>query len=325
MRLRTLCAMATAIVAALGLSTDVSASVLGVAGEFNAFIFGNLDANSGDTEGRLAVGGNIVAESYSVGHGGVGAAAPLTAPLSDNLIVGNDLTANGGWQVYNGNAVYGGNLIASPTFQHGGASRGTRIDFAAAQADLIAKSQLWSTLAPNGVSELLWGSTLALTGLDPVLNIFNVLESDWEVSSDKIIDVPLGSTVLVNIAGKDLTYSGGLEVKGHRNPQNPINGSVLYNFYEAKTITQSSMALLGSMLAPHADLTMRSGSVNGNSVVAKATTYWGGEFHNFAFTGDLPTPSPDPEPTSTPEPSSAVIGVALCAMGTFAARKRLFA
>ena len=111
------------------------AATLGIANDYNAFIFGNLNAAGGDTEGRLAVGNNLNASSY-----GVGVTLTNSGGTRDDLVVGNNMNAQGGWQVFNGNAVYGATLTAAPTTPNGSTFQGTPVDFAAAQADLLAKS-----------------------------------------------------------------------------------------------------------------------------------------------------------------------------------------
>ena len=105
MRFSMLCAALAVALSAL--VAPAHASILGVAGEFNGFVFGNLTSHGQDTEGRLAVGGNLVASSYAVGSGGIGPAVPITNPRTDVLVVGGDLNAQTNWQVFNGNAVWG--------------------------------------------------------------------------------------------------------------------------------------------------------------------------------------------------------------------------
>lgn len=320
MRLRTLCAMAAAIVAMLGLSTDVHASVLGVAGEFNGFVFGNLSSAGADTEGRLAVGGNFSATNY-----GVGDKLTNSNGARNDLVVGGNLNAPGAWQVFNGNAVWGTSLTAAPTTPHGTTFQGTPVNFAAAKAELIALSEYWGTLATNATVYFDTYSTLTLTATNPGLNVFNVTEAIWEATSNKQIVNPFpNATLLINVAGVNVTQSGGLSYNGSGSPSN-AHSKVLFNYSDALTLDNNNIAMLGSVLAPYANLTINGGGINGNGIANNVLQKNGGEFHYYSFTGDLPTPSPDPEPTSTPEPSSAVIGVALCAMGTFAARRRLFA
>src|SRR5262249_40495220 len=91
-------------------------------------------------------------------------------------------------------------------------------------------------------------------------------------------------------------------------PDNTSYGKVLFNFNEALTLETRYMKVLGSLLAPYADLTIRSGGINGVGVANNVVQIDGGEFHNFTFTGDLPNP-PVPEPTT----------VGLLLLGSFAA------
>jgi choice-of-anchor A domain-containing protein len=266
---------------------------LGVANDFNGFIFGNLTATGGDTEGRLAVGGNFQATNYSVGAGGVGPALPNSFGTRDDLIVGGDMNAIGAWQVFYGNAVWGASLTAAPTIPVGNGTvfQGTPVNFAAAQADLVANSSVFMF------------STLTLTGIDPLMNVFTVTESDWENSTDKQINVPAGATALINILGTSITQGGGLAVNGSNNPANPQGAYLLYHYPQATTINSNGIAMIGSVLAPYANLTLNAGGINGVGIAAAATQISGGEFHNFTFNGNI-----------VPEPSSAVLALG-CLVG----------
>ncbi len=198
---------------------------------------------------------------------------------------------------------------------------GNPVDFAAAEADLLAKSDYWAALPANGTSELKWGTVLELIGTNPVLNVFNVAEFDWESSWDKQITIPTGSTALINIAGLDVDYQGGLSVNGSNALNNPAGRNVLYHFPDALTVDNNNIAMIGSLLAPKAHLTLNGGGINGVGIAASALQKNGGEFHNFTFTGELPF-SPPPPPT--PEPTSAAIFAigALCGLSTMGRRER---
>jgi choice-of-anchor A domain-containing protein len=319
MRLRTLCAMAAAIVAAVGFSTHAHASILGVATDFNGFVFSNLSSAGADTEGRLAVGGNFTASNYGVGSGGVGPALPNSHGTRNDLIVGGNMNAIGGWQVFYGNAVWGTGLTAAPTTPNGTTFQGTPVDFAAAKADLTAKSAFWSTLATNASVIYDGYSTLTLTATNAGLNVFNVSEAVWEATSSKQIVNPFpNATLLINIAGVNVTQFGGLSYNGSGSPSAAHSG-VLFNYADALTLQNNHIAMLGSVLAPNADLTLNGGGINGNGIANNVLQQNGGEFHNFKFTGDLPNVTP------VPEPSSVVVAGMLLAMGAFAGRRHLAA
>ena len=122
-------------------------------------------------------------------------------------------------------------------------------------------------------------------------------EAAWENSNDKQINIPVGSTVLINIAGTNVAFNGGLAINGQQNDFDPAIPGILYNFASATSLQPSNIAVLGSVLAPLADLTLTGGDINGITIVANALTQNGGEFHNRGFTGTLPNPSV-PEPWS---------------------------
>jgi choice-of-anchor A domain-containing protein len=224
------------------------------------------------------------------------------------------MNAIGGWQVFNGNAVYGTTLTAAPTTPNGSTFQGTPVDFAAAQADLLAKSAYWAALPATG-SSVFQFSTLTLTGNNPVLNVFQVTEAAWENSNDKQINIPVGSTVLINIAGTNVAFNGGLAINGQQNQFDPAIPGILYNFASATTLQPSNIAVLGSVLAPLADLTLTGGNINGITVVANALTQSGGEFHNRGFTGTLPNPP-------VPEPCSVALGLGGMLIGLVGTRRR---
>lgn len=296
MRLFILCA---AVCAALAVQVaPVRASILGVGGDFNGFVFGNLTSHGQDTEGRLAVGGNFTASSYAVGSGGIGPAVPITNPRTDVLVVGGDMNAIGMWQVFNGNAVWGTSLTAAPTTFNGVTKQGTPVDFAAAQADLLAKSAYWGTLATNATIFYDGYSTLTLTATNPGLNVFNVPENIWEITSSKqIVNPNPNATLLINILGTDIAQANGMSYNGNGSPST-AHSKVLFNYPNATSLLTSNMAVLGSVLAPQAALTISGGGINGNGIAASALQQNGGEFHNFSFNGDLPFNPPTPEPTS---------------------------
>ena len=82
-------------------------------------------------------------------------------------------------------------------------------------------------------------------------------------------------------------------------------------FGEMSTLTLNGLGWRGSILAPSAALAFANGNINGQVMVDTLFTDWGGEYHNFAFTGDLPVgDAEDPSPTPVPEPSDlALLGV----------------
>ncbi len=308
-------ALATAIqLPALSLSkngTYVAApgpcNPLGVGNEFNALIFGNLHATGGDTDARLAVGGNTtITSGYSVGFVVRGDPLPLyTGGIRDMFITGGDLI-DGNFGV-NGNVVHQGmrtgpvrvmphgNLtrqVVPVTFDSGGnvPSDGSGITFADLRSEMEVRSALLGAFGERGVvsvSETVGGSgivALDLVGDDPELNIFRLTADQLSLSSAAIsLTVPPGSVTLINLTGDTVAIQNvGMTLNG-TNPRR-----VLFNLTEATSVETSGFAWLGSVLAPYANGSFSGGSIDGRAIFGgDVTTVNGFEFHNFPFAGGI--------------------------------------
>ncbi|HEY0780912.1 MAG TPA: choice-of-anchor A family protein, partial [Thermoanaerobaculia bacterium] len=249
----------------------------GTAGGFNLFVLGNLTQSGSDTEGRMAVGGNATLSSYSVG-------ARLTG-TSDVLVVGGNLTFSGG-TVAHGNVAYGGTAtLSSVGLPNGTARRAMPVDFAAQGQSLRALSALWGTLPANGTTTIPPWKTIALKGTDRTLNVFSVAGKDLAQTSQLTIDVPSGSSVLVNVDGaSDRMQNFGFQLTGVAAP------SVVFNFFQATALSLSGIGVPGTVVAPLAAVTFNNGNVNGTLIGASLTG--GGQTNLQSFTGCLPVSSP---------------------------------
>jgi choice-of-anchor A domain-containing protein len=105
------------------------------------------------------------------------------------------------------------------------------------------------------------------------------------------------ATLLINVPGEHPTQQYGMKYNGS-DAHSTAYGKILFNYNEAQTLVTSNMLVLGSVLAPYADLTINSGGINGVGIANNVLQTNGGEFHNYTFTGDLPSP-PVPEPGTT--------------------------
>ncbi len=305
---------------------------------FNAIIFGDLNASGGDTEGRLAVGGDmLLPSSYSVGDcssGPIICAEPGNSlPRSTDgsridLIVGGDITGNANWGMNSGSARIGGNIngvsittaSGSPNTIVSGLGVNIPFDFDATKTNLIGDSASLSTLLDTvgtSVERTAWSLTLA--GTDPDLNVFNIDAATWAGSTGftRYIDVPEGSQVVINVSGETVDISGGqvnFGTAGCLDPifgifpscQNPIEAAsnTIVNYYEATTINMNGFEHQGSMLAPTATLTISGGAINGQTVVASANTSNGFEFHYRNFGGSFLDDSLFPNTSTDPDTGS---------------------
>jgi choice-of-anchor A domain-containing protein len=229
--------------------------------DYNLFVLEDYTLGT-DVEGKVAAGGNISLNNFSVG---------LRVPNSSTahtLVAGGDLTlTNGGvW----GDAWFGGSYSTDGTvvFPRGNtASQGTPIDFSARGAELRALSAQLGGLTANGTTTLEpWGGVM-LRGTDPSVNVFQVNASAFSGATLLSIDAPAGSRVVINITGSSATFTGF----GHSFSGGIDQHGVLFNFVDATAINAHGYGFWGTVLAPYADVTFSNGSFDGG-IYARSMT-----------------------------------------------------
>ncbi|OJT21143.1 hypothetical protein BO221_28750 [Archangium sp. Cb G35] len=204
--------------------------------------------------GRVAAGGNISLQDFSVGSG-----LPDT-DTSSVLVAGGDITLSRGglW----GDIRYGGQFVSDTSVNHlrGTASPGIPIDFAALGGRLRTLSSRLSTIPATGTTTLepSWGG-IFLRGTEAKVNIFEVNANVFQGATLFSIDAPAGSLAIINVRGTSATLSsfgqslsGGIDEHG-----------VLFNFPDATSLTASGYGFQGTMLAPLAHVTFSAGSWSG--------------------------------------------------------------
>lgn len=282
---------------ALMLSVPASAGILGTAGDYNSFIFNDFTGSS-DTEGRLAVGGNATLRNYSVGDK---LAYDANAEV---LVVGGDLTADYG-RVY-GKALVGGSasVVQSHGYADGGIVEGASlpIDFSAEQAYLTALSLQLAELDANGAINSQWGGLYLSGDGASDLQVFN-LDGNTLLNAHTfaLSNVAADATLIFNVSG-DIAGLTNMSLESLL----PSRNKVLFNFYEASSLTLSGIAVEGSILAPLAHIANPQGVING-TVIASS---WDGPMqqNHQPFTGELPL-------FEVPAPATALLlGFALLAL-----------
>ncbi len=263
-------------------------------GNFNAIIFGNLIANGGDTEGRLAVAGDFSApSSYSVGHGSIGAPAPNT---SDNFIVNGNFNNANNYSVV-GNFIY--NTVTSgsqyPTHESGkGSNIGpvtNRLSFGTLKTNYVNLSNSLAAIPTTGtVVYNDYGNyvDIQLNGTTATTNVFSLTIPTGKTFGLTFNNIPANAQVLVNVTNKIVDINGGSM------PEN-LRTRMLFNFPLATNISLASYALQAAVLAPSANLIGSGGSINGQAVIGgDAEQDNGFEFHNLCSTFIVPTTTPLP-------------------------------
>ena len=125
--------------------------------------------------------------------------------------------------------------------------------------------------------------TLSLTGTNASINYFSVSARTWPPATYANLG-PVGATVFINVNGVTDQFS---------NANIPISGTtadkVLFNFYQATSLTLSGIDFNASLLAPTATLFGSGGHTDGNVMVAGISVNNGFEYHDTAlFDGNSP-------------------------------------
>src|SRR5690606_24480915 len=202
--------------------------------------------------------------------------------------------------------VYGGsaNVSGNVGIPNGAVRQGTPIDFAKARSDLQGLADGLSQAPTNGTTTFQYGA-LTLDGSNSVRNVFAVNGNDLSNAHTLRINVPAGSTALINIAGATVNFQNmGIFINNSNGNAPAGQQQVLFNFYQATGLNVSGIGVKGSILAPRAQVSFNNGHING-IFVAETMVNGYGEAHHYPFTGCLPIGpvQPTPTPTATPSPT----------------------
>ncbi|PWJ55585.1 putative secreted protein (Por secretion system target)/choice-of-anchor A domain-containing protein [Dyadobacter jejuensis] len=272
-------------------------------GNFNALIFGDITSNSGDTEGRLAVGGNFAytnaSSGYSVGIVGAEVGSVNPPANTDNFIVNGQYSNLGNaWQV-RGNIVFNqvaeGSMLPST---EGLSQTGVAEHIKFNGDDLLKEYQTLSArlagfVANGSVNQEFHYDPIQLVGTDASLNVFDVTIPTGHNSGIEIT-VPAGSSVLVNVSNTAVSISdGNMTINGVGIPSYGAGEKVLFNFPNATELSLTRFGMLASVLSPKANLTASGGSINGQSIIGGNVVQGGSfEFHNFNLTANFDSALP---------------------------------
>lgn len=245
---------------------------------FNALVFADMTQTQSDVEGRLAVGRNASLEDYLIGS------KIVPDATRGDLVVGGNLTFRRG-EVRSGKTFYGG--VATTEFAVFFAGLEQLPGYFPFARVLSWSRLLGSTLAryPQNGQVSVSGAgptfTVGLEGTQTRLNVFNLSAARMATVGTLNISVPAGSTVLINVTGVDVTMRAfGFNLVG------ATASKILFNLPEAGRLQMDAIGIVGSILAPIADVTFDNGAVDG-FVVARSMKGTG-EFHWVPFDGCLP-------------------------------------
>lgn len=270
----------------LAVSTSSAIASLGLASGYNVFVFGDMSQSS-DAQGKVAVGGNATFTNFGI-------ADRLSNSTDPHLVVGGNLTYNGG-QVFGGNAVYGGTAqVNGAGIPNGAFLQGNPINFAAAKQYYTQLSANLGNLSATGTTTYYpWGG-IQLDGANADFVVFDLDGAKLSSTNFLQINAKANATVIVNIRGNNINLKNfGIQLNG------VSKQNILYNFVDATNLSSTSFSFQGSVLAPHAHYQFDNGNLEGTLIAASVSGT--GEFHHYTFGGSIPT-STTPNPPSTPVP-----------------------
>jgi choice-of-anchor A domain-containing protein len=234
--------------------------------DFNVLVFGALSGMP-DSGGPVAVGGDASLQGFSVNG---------TAQHETGLLVGGRLSAANG--TIHGNVAVG---VALPTLEsvtiNGTTQIGNPLPFSQIQDSLRSLAQELAARPATGTATFQY-SQLTLTGSHGGLNVFSVGSDVLAESRSVTIQVPGGSSVLVNVSGGSVTFeNAGITLQGVERSR------LLWNFVDASYLGFRSLGFQGSALAPVAAANLYDGSFDGTLVAATLTGNM--EFHHHPLSG----------------------------------------
>jgi choice-of-anchor A domain-containing protein len=335
MKIKYLSLLAVSLVVLPSLCKADGVAPFGVASAYNLVALGTVDSH-----GNTVIAGNISTTADITGR--VAAAGMVTSgtTIGSNLYSDSwgslahfDLVSTGGLnsgEQFNINSH--GNVFAPGSngnfnFNGGGhrvSTGSSGIDFDTLRITLDSKSLALAALTANG--EVLGTnhssvnpSFFVLKGTSSILNIFNITAAEFGDTNHPLdIIAPAGSTVIINVDGKNVALGTGIYYNDQQNSgDSSANSNILFNFSDADTVAINGQ-FTASALAPFAIL-------SGNSQMAgtfiAAAIGQTGEVHNQEFTGTLPPTVP---PSVAPEPASlALMGTGITALaGLIRKRKK---
>jgi choice-of-anchor A domain-containing protein len=307
---------------------------LGTAGNYNAFVKNDFTATTADTQGRVAVGGNLnINGGYDIGF----KINDFNMGKGPSLVVGGDVNKSGGGflNVYEDGkhlSPHSGELVYAGNINHTGGGLEAKlvkvekvnlpVNFDNEFAYLNTLSNDLAQRTTTGTIEKVYSELkFNASGQQPTDNVyvFNVTEEQVNSTTDwSITGVSDDATIVFNInkstgpaqnAGQtilfgqtQLSINGKLahEYVAEHNMNNRLASQVLFNFAGAAQLDLQTM-LVGTILAPSADIKSNSAVIWG-SVIGKS---WQG---NMQINHDPFKSSNDPvPPVGVPEPSTIII------------------
>ena len=209
-----------AVVAQQGGESDCMNFPLGAVPAYSVITRADFQQESGDQRDGVVVGGNA-----DFKYGSIGNDLPLNPVRVDLAVAGNLVATYPG--LNKGSATYGGTLTPPDWKPSNGTvtKAAPPFDVAALFDGLVVRSASWATLEAKDPINGSFDGEVALRGTNADRNVFKMSRS-WLAGAKVItIDVPAGSTTLVNLTDEgeySAAQPAGREVHQRRQPANDL-------------------------------------------------------------------------------------------------------
>jgi len=135
----------------------------------------------------------------------------------------------------------------------------TPLKISSFKASLQALTVQLSNLVETGATSVVSGGLVLTGSLQKDAEIFFVAGSQLaQTNSFQITNVEANTTIIVNVNGSSLSL-GGFHQSGYDSHY------VIFNFFEASSLSLSNIGWEGSILAPWADIMSSQGNINGQT------------------------------------------------------------
>ncbi|MBX3389091.1 MAG: choice-of-anchor A family protein [Phycisphaeraceae bacterium] len=276
---------------AAALAAGVMVQVAGASAinDWNLIVKNKLTSSS-EVEGRTMVGQLSGTSNYGT------KLLPTSSYLNiDSLVVGSGGSGSSNYQVNSGRARLFGSKGAANFNMNGG---GALIQNDSNVGSMISSAWADVTNASSYCSSLSATNTVTIPNSQPAGVMFNAIagvggvavfnvngNSLFQNSLVQQMDIAMNgaSTVIINVAGTNITYNGGNMLGGFNIPN---ASKIIWNFYEATTLN-IDRHFFGAILAPKATMS-NSTAIEGS--VFTDTFNQNGEVHLPNFSGNIPAP-----------------------------------
>lgn len=272
---------------------DIHAALppLAITNQYNAFILQTTSLRGGTIKGPLASGGTV-----NFNNAGITVNEQFKDNVPYGIVTGGNVSLPEG-TVYGNIMVKGAVTDQRPgSIQNGIIKYGELLNFNTHESYLLGLSDAIAKLPSNTSTTHEYGK-LTVTGSSSI-NIVNISTSVLNTLNSSELNVPQGSTIIVNVKedGSDQPFL--------HFPLGNNGSRVLFNFSGTKPLRISQANVYGTILAPRSTINFDGGQVYG-TIIGASMNMSSATLYHFPFTGNLPAeiyPLPVPAPT---DPSSA--------------------